>query len=257
MKKLLIMLLVLSTLLLSACSMSNRVENEPEDAIATGECSEESVALQTDSEKSLSEGSTPSEQPAPRPLSDSHKKAIDSENSVQSATDEPHLDEAPKVSSGTSEQEALTVSARDTAAESSQQSQHNSVTTTESSTPTQSDVQAAPTVDSSEVANDPIHETETQEQPLPTEAPVQEPAFDIAYWITYAQGVAVSKGLTLESSAVDCWDNPISANPDCIYIERDINSRLSRYAKDDEITDVWIWYECIGTNNYLVYVGYA
>lgn len=84
-----------------------------------------------------------------------------------------------------------------------------------------------------------------------------EPTFDINYWISYAQGAAVSKGLTLESSAVDCWDNPITANPDCIYLERDINSRMSRYAKDEDITDVWIWYECIGANKYLIYIGYA
>lgn len=107
----------------------------------------------------------------------------------------------------------------------------------------------------------------TTEVPKETEPPVSpvetkpehkpEPSFDINYWISYAQGVAVSKGLTLESSATDCWDNPITANPDCIYLERDINSRMSRYAKDEDITDVWIWYECIGTNSYLIYVGYA
>ena len=93
--------------------------------------------------------------------------------------------------------------------------------------------------------------------PLVEPEPEPEPSFDINYWISYAQGVAVSKGLTLESSAVDCWDNPITANPDCIYLERDINSRMSRYAKDEDITDVWIWYECVGTNSYLIYVGYA
>ncbi len=99
-------------------------------------------------------------------------------------------------------------------------------------------------------------ETEPPAPPVEPE-PEPEPSFDINYWISYAQGVAVSKGLTLESSAVDCWDNPITANPDCIYLERDINSRMSRYAKDEDITDVWIWYECVGTNSYLIYVGYA
>ena len=97
----------------------------------------------------------------------------------------------------------------------------------------------------------PPAKTEQESEPEP------EPTFDINYWISYAQGVAVSKGLTLESSAVDCWDNPITANPDCIYLERDINSRMNRYAKDEDITDVWIWYECVGTNSYLIYVGYA
>lgn len=108
--------------------------------------------------------------------------------------------------------------------------------------------------------------TEAPKEPEPPAPPVEtepepepepEPTFDINYWISYAQGVAVSKGLTLESSAVDCWDNPITANPDCIYLERDINSRMSRYSKDEDITDVWIWYECVGTNSYLIYVGYA
>lgn len=101
----------------------------------------------------------------------------------------------------------------------------------------------------------PATSVETEQEPEPEPEP--EPTFDINYWISYAQGVAVSKGLTLESSAVDCWDNPITANPDCIYLERDINSRMSRYAKDEDITDVWIWYECVGTNSYLIYVGYA
>ena len=102
-----------------------------------------------------------------------------------------------------------------------------------------------------EVPKEPEPPVETEPEPEP------EPTFDINYWISYAQGVAVSKGLTLESSAVDCWDNPITANPDCIYLERDINSRMSRYAKDEDITDVWIWYECIGANKYLIYIGYA
>lgn len=86
----------------------------------------------------------------------------------------------------------------------------------------------------------------------PTEAP-----FDIDFWIGYAQTVATEKGLVLEPSAVDCWDNPISANPDCIYLERDITARLNRYAGDGEITDVWVWYECVGENRYLIYIGYA
>lgn len=92
-------------------------------------------------------------------------------------------------------------------------------------------------------------------EPEPASEPV--PAFDIDYWISYAKCTAVSLGLTLDSSATDCWDNPISAEQGCIYLERDINSRLKRYAEDKSITDVWIWYECIGTDKYLIYIGYA
>ena len=92
-------------------------------------------------------------------------------------------------------------------------------------------------------------------EPEPTSVP--EPTFDIEHWISYAKSTAVSLGLTLENSATDCWDNPITAKPTCIYLERDINSRLNRYAKDGEITAVWIWYECVGTSSYLIYIGYA
>ena len=106
----------------------------------------------------------------------------------------------------------------------------------------------------SETPPDPVGEP-------PEEVPVQEPEpesdFDIGYWISYAKGAAAEKGLALDSSAVDCWDNPITANPDCIYLERDINARLSRYAGDEDITAVGIWYESIGTNKYLIYIGYA
>ena len=92
-------------------------------------------------------------------------------------------------------------------------------------------------------------------EPEPT--PETEPAFDIEHWISYAKSTAVSLGLTLDSSATDCWDNPITADQGCIYLERDINSRLKRYAEDESITDICIWYECIGTGSYLIYIGYA
>lgn len=98
------------------------------------------------------------------------------------------------------------------------------------------------------------------EQPQPTEPPTQEPtepAFDIGYWISFAKGYAESVGLTLSSGAVYCWDNPIDADSGCIYLERDIQSRLNRYAAEEDITDVWIWYESVSANSYRIYIGYA
>lgn len=102
----------------------------------------------------------------------------------------------------------------------------------------------------------------TPEPPAPTPAPVEltpepVPSFDIDYWIGYAQSYAQGLGLRLESSAVDCWDNPIGAGPHSTCLERDISSRLNRYANDPDITDVWIWYESTGGNNYNIYIGYA
>ena len=100
-------------------------------------------------------------------------------------------------------------------------------------------------------------ETQPQEPKPPDEEEPTEPAFDIQTWIDYAKAYAESVGLRLESSAVDCWDNPIDADADCIYLERDICSRLNRYAADETITDVWVWYEAVGANSYLIYIGYA
>lgn len=99
--------------------------------------------------------------------------------------------------------------------------------------------------------------TQPQEPESPAEEEPTEPAFDIQTWIDYAKAYAESIGLRMESSAVDCWDNPIDAAADRIYLERDICSRLNRYAADETITDVWVWYEAVGANSYLIYIGYA
>lgn len=100
-------------------------------------------------------------------------------------------------------------------------------------------------------------ETQPQESKPPDEEEPIEPAFDIQTWIDYAKAYAESVGLRPESSAVDCWDTPIDADADCIYLERDICSRLNRYAADETITDIWVWCEAVGTNSYLLYIGYA
>ncbi len=42
-------------------------------------------------------------------------------------------------------------------------------------------------------------------------------------------------------TAVDCWDNPITAGAYSACLDRDIESRLDRYSRDEDITDVWIW----------------
>lgn len=106
-----------------------------------------------------------------------------------------------------------------------------------------------------------LSEEPTETQPQEPEPPVAEeptePIFDIQTWIDYANAYAESVGLRLESSAVDCWDNPIDAAADRIYLERDIQSRLNRYARDEDITDVWIWAEARSDGKYDLYIGYA
>ena len=112
---------------------------------------------------------------------------------------------------------------------------------------------AAPT--EKEQATPPATEESTPSEP-PKEEPT-EPVFDIDYWISFAKSYAESIGLTLDSGAVYCWDNPIAAGVKCKYTERDIRGYLDRYAKDGDITDVWIWYEQTGIGSYEIYIGYA
>lgn len=81
--------------------------------------------------------------------------------------------------------------------------------------------------------------------------------FDISYWISYAQNYAQSIGLTLDETATECWDNPISANANNKNIGADIESRLNRYKNIEYITSVWIWAEKLSDTQYEIYIGYA
>lgn len=106
----------------------------------------------------------------------------------------------------------------------------------------------------------PAEETPKVEQPHETTPTPEEPAvpeFNIQTWIDYAKTYAVSVGLRLESSAVDCWDNPITAGAYSTCLERDIQGRLDRYSRDEDITDVWIWAQARSDGSYDLYIGYA
>ena len=81
--------------------------------------------------------------------------------------------------------------------------------------------------------------------------------FDISYWISYAQNYAQSTGLTLDETATECWDNPISANANNKNIGTDIESRLNRYKNIENFASVWIWAEKISDTQYEIYIGYA
>lgn len=104
----------------------------------------------------------------------------------------------------------------------------------------------------------PPTESEPTVEPAPPAASEPaEPAFSIDHWISYAQEYAKTVGLNLDSTAVDCWDNPITAGAHCTCLERDIQSRLNRYAGDDSILDVWVWAESRSDGSYDLYIGYA
>ena len=108
-----------------------------------------------------------------------------------------------------------------------------------------------------------VKEDKQTEMPETVETPpesVTEPPkaeFDVNYWISFARSYALQIGLEIDETAVDCWDNPATANADCIYLERDLTHRLDRYNRDDDITAVNIWAESLGNGNYLIYIAYA
>ena len=92
-------------------------------------------------------------------------------------------------------------------------------------------------------------------EPKPTEPPKQ--TFDVSPYVSYAKEYAVSIGLSLDSTATECWDNPISANPNRSGIKSDIESRLNRYKNSEGFTAVWIWAEKLSDTEYNIYIGYC
>lgn len=153
--------------------------------------------------------------------------------------------------------------ARETTAPEESTEENTVIEESESSSVTESEAEKQTEV--TDVTEESETEAESKVEPEPEEESVQEsepesepePAFDIDYWIAYAKQCAVDHGLNLDSSATDCWDNPITANASCIYLERDLNARMNRYASMDDVTNVWIWYEDLGNERYLIYIGYA
>ena len=81
--------------------------------------------------------------------------------------------------------------------------------------------------------------------------------FDISHWISYAQNYAQSIGFTLDKTATECWDNPISANASSKNIGADIESRLNRYKNVEGFASIWIWAEKVSDTQYELYIGYA
>lgn len=143
------------------------------------------------------------------------------------------------------------VSTAATAVESTKQPSHTVPSTTSPPTQEQHPVEVPTTKPHVETTSPPI----TTRPTAPTQP--TEPAFDITYWVSYAKNYAVSIGLRLDKSAVDCWDNPIIANEKCKYLERDIKGVLNYYARNADITDVWVWYEEVAQGEYELYIGYA
>ena len=92
-------------------------------------------------------------------------------------------------------------------------------------------------------------------KPKPTEE--VKPSFDVNSYVNYAKSYAQSIGLELDSTATDCWDNPITANAKRTGIKDDIQSRLNRYKNVEGFTAVWVWAEKVSDTEYEIYIGYC
>lgn len=231
--KIAVLLLIVLLCLTSGCSNTSHIAEQPAPVSSSG-------SSETPSQAETAQATEKTEVEQPRstePKDDDHKTEATvggSESSIQTnpASEQPNSGISPPQVSEPSK----------TPDESERQP--------EASAPSEKEQPTSPTTE----------ESNPTDQPQPTEPTKQEstePAFDISYWISFAKSYAESGGLTLNSEAVYCWDNPIDADAGCIYLERDIQSRLNRYAADADITDVWVWYEPVSAGSYLIYIGYA
>ncbi len=107
-----------------------------------------------------------------------------------------------------------------------------------------------------ELPTEPESETVVTEPETDTE-PTEAESYDIEAHLSFARSYAESLGLILDSTAVDCWDNPISANPNLTNVDENITSRLNRYKNVEGFTAVWIWAVQVSENGYAIYIGYA
>ena len=219
MKKIIILLLAL---LMSACSAVN-----PAETLSS---------MQTEptvSETTVAETAVPEETTEPIP-----KETEPVIESTKTETTAPSVDECPEQKPAP-ETAATTVEAP--------AEPINTETTTE---PPKTPAEAVE-------AEKPTEIPETVETPPESATEPPKAEFDVNYWIDFARSYALQIGLEIDPTAVDCWDNPTTANADCIYLERDLTHRLDRYNRDDDITAVNIWAESLGNGNYLIYIAYA
>lgn len=99
-----------------------------------------------------------------------------------------------------------------------------------------------------------------KEEVKPTQSKPKEevkPSFDVNSSVNYAKSYAQSIGLKLDSTATDCWDNPITANAKRTGIRDDIQNRLNRYKNVEGFTAVWVWAEKESDTEYEIYIGYC
>lgn len=205
------------------------------------------------------------EKPQPYSFSESNQNSAESETPVADESKEVETTPEPVQSLTPSENQKEWTEKDSVSTEQSQTNPDSEQITQIADLPKETDktennssVPAKPSVPEQVESKEPEQEVIP---PLATEPPDKEtpsePKFDIAYWVSFAKNYAKSVGLELNSEAIYCWDNPLGAGSHSKYLERDITACLNRYAKDEDITEVWVWAETIGNNTFELYIGYA
>ena len=226
-RKSLILLTIIAVVSLSACSNSPApVSDDGESKLTVSTVSETAAEGMTESGGNESTSSFESVNESAVTASESNETTIPtvSEASAERADDVPMESEAPTAQPEQTKKEAPA--------------------------PKQPEVSAEPEVSLPTVAPEP--------QPTPEPQPVEPPApsFDVSTYVAYAKSYGQSIGLALDSFAVSCWDDPITANASCTYLERDIRDRLDWYLASG-YTGFTAWSEDVGGGSYLIYIGYA
>lgn len=229
-------LFLFACLLLSAAGCGN----EQQSAEESGSSRETADVTNEDDSRNITEGtaSSPSEQEDATSITEDEPASAPVQETEEPARPEPQISAPTIPADSQTESTPAPPSAPSTE-------------DTESEQPAESlpipDAQEPP------VKADPETKPEEPAQPEPT----PQPEFDVEHWVSFAKSYAEGIGLELDSSAVWCWDTPIVAGSHCLYLERDITDRLTRYKEGGDISKVWIWSEPRGDGSYDLYIGYA
>ena len=229
-------LFLFACLLLSAAGCGN----EQQSAEESGSSRETADVTNEDDSRNITEGtaSSPSEQEDATSITEDEPASAPVQETEEPARPEPQISAPTIPADSQTESTPAPPSAPSTE-------------DTESEQPAESlpipDAQEPP------VKADPETKPEEPAQPEPT----PQPEFDVEHWVSFAKSYAEGIGLELDSSAVWCWDTPILAGSHCLYLERDITDRLTRYKEGGDISKVWIWSEPRGDGSYDLYIGYA
>lgn len=97
--------------------------------------------------------------------------------------------------------------------------------------------------------------TKNKTIPITTE---NKKVIDIAYYETYAKSYAKQIGLSYDSSATDCWDNPIIVSAtNGSYVKRDIRGYLNSYKNVEGFESICVWSKKRTDGKYDLYIGYS